>query len=42
MEDFAAVLKATVMVYATFAPAIIVPCLLSLATDRQGTSEKGR
>lgn len=42
MEDFTAVMKATILVYLTFAPAIIIPCLLSLATDRQGTHRKDR
>lgn len=42
MEDFTAVMKATILVYFTFAPAIIIPCLLSLATDRQGTSGNDR
>lgn len=42
MEDFAAVMKAAFLVYLTFAPAIIIPCLMSLATDRQGTKGKDR
>ena len=39
MADYLAVMKATVIVYLTFSPAIIIPCLMSLATDRQGKSE---
>lgn len=42
MADYLAVMKATVIVYATFAPAIIIPCLLSLATDKQGMNGKDR
>lgn len=40
MENLAAVMKASLQVYLTFAPAIVIPCLISLATDRQGTSKK--
>lgn len=39
MADYLAVMKATVIVYLTFSPAIIIPCLLSLAARRQGKGE---
>lgn len=41
MEDFIVVMKATFLVYLTFSPAIIIPCLLSKVLDKPSAS-RGR
>lgn len=35
LQNYLIVMKATAIVFMTFAPAIVIPCLLSLATDKQ-------